>query len=89
MVDNFEDLLKYQRMMQERIQQEQSEDETIEILTIINELAPHPGQRIQKEMVLVEAGIRGIPSDVAQKLIDQLKKDRVIFEPMVGWLQKR
>ncbi len=89
MVSNFNDLLKYQNKIQAMLKKEQKEDQTIEVLSIINELAPYPGQSVQKEKVFLESAMHGVDEAEAQKIIDKLKIDRIIFEPQIGYIQKR
>lgn len=89
MVSNFNDLMKYQNKVQTLIKKEQTEDDTLEVMTIINEVAPYPGQMIQKEKIFLEAGMRGIDHKSVEKIIERLKIDRVIFEPQFGYLQKK
>ncbi len=86
---DFEELLESQRMLQSRVAREQEMDETIDILSIINEMAPYPDQRLQKEAVFVEATNRGFSHEITQAVFDKLIKDRVLFEPMPGYIQRR
>ena len=89
MADEFDELLEIQRRMQSRIVQEQQMDDELDVLAIITEMAPHPDQRLQKEAVIVEAGVRGFSPDQAEKIIEKLISDRVLFEPAEGFIQRR
>ena len=86
---DFDELLESQRMLQSRVVREQEMDETIDILAIINEMAPYPDQRLQKEAVFVEAANRGFSQGITQDVIDKLIKDRILFEPSPGFVQRR
>ena len=89
MANDFDELLDIQRRMQSRLQKEHEMDETIDILSIINEMAPYPDQRLQKEGVLIEAQNRGFPYEETERVIGKLIMDRILFEPSPGYLQRR
>ena len=86
---DFDELLESQRMLQSRVAREQEMDETIDILAMVNEMAPYPDQKLQKEAVFIEAENRGISHDITQKVFDKLIRDRIIFEPEEGYIQRR
>jgi len=86
---DFDEILRIQRQMQKRIAEEKQTDDSVEILMLINEIAPNPSQRIQKEMLLIEGGLHGFSVDYMEKTIDRLIKDRVLFIPAPGYLQRR
>lgn len=88
-MDDFEELLKIQRRMQKKIQEEQEIDDTMDVLMIFNELAPHPDQRIQREQMLIEGSLRGIVESHMNKVIDKLIIDRILMMPSPGWLQRK
>jgi hypothetical protein len=86
---DFDELLESQRMLQSRVVREQEMDETIDILAIINEMAPYPDQKLQKEAVFIEAENRGFGHELIQQVFDKLIRDRIIFEPEEGFIQRR
>lgn len=86
---DFEELLEAQRRMQSMVAREQEMTETIDILSIINEMAPYPDQRLQKEALFVEAESRGFGHALTEQVITKLIKDRILFEPMPGYIQRR
>ena len=88
-IKEFEELLDAQKKLQSLVGREQEFEETIDILQILSEMAPYPDQRIQKEAVFVEAENRGFRHDLVQKIIDKLIKDRILFEPMTGYIQRK
>lgn len=87
--DEFKELLDIQKRMQKKLKEEHEMDQSLDILTVINEMAPYPDQRIQKEQILHEAEIRGFNSDKTDKIIQKLIRDRVLFEPETGYIQRR
>lgn len=86
---DFEELLDSQRKLQSMVAREQEMTETIDILSIINEMSPYPDQRLQKEALFVEAESRGFSQALTEQVMQKLVKDRVLFEPMPGYIQRR
>jgi hypothetical protein len=86
---DFDELLESQRVLRSRVVKEHEMDETIDILAIINEMAPYPDQKLQKEAVFIEALGRGFSHEISQKVIDNLIHDRILFEPEAGYIQRR
>lgn len=87
--DEFEELLNIQRRMQSKLNQEREMDQSLDILAIINEMAPYPDQRIQKESLMYEAQSRGFSYDETEMILDKLIRDRILFEPEPGFIQRR
>jgi DNA replicative helicase MCM subunit Mcm2 (Cdc46/Mcm family) len=85
----FDKLMNYQKMVQERLRQEQQQDKKIDLLSIINQLTQGPKNMVQKEQVLVEAASRGIPEEEVHILIAKLISDNIIYEDSPGYLKKR
>ncbi len=88
-VRDFEELMDSQRRLQSRVVRDRELDETIDILSIISEMAPYPDQRLQKEAVFIEAENRGFSHEVTQDVIEKLIRERVLFEPEAGFIQRR
>ena len=86
---DFNELMEYQNMVENRLRKEQRMDRKIELLTIINQLTVGPRNLVQKEQVLVEAESRGFNEDEVEDLIDKLKEDNIIYEPSPGYIKKR
>ncbi len=76
-------------MMQKRLRREQQRDRKIDLLSIINQLTAGPKNIVQKEQLLIEAQNRGFSENEIEKLLVQLKKDNIIFEPSPGYIKKR
>ncbi|MBR9675810.1 hypothetical protein GOV05_02270 [Candidatus Woesearchaeota archaeon] len=86
---DFDEIIRIQRHMQRRLSDEKKMEDTVEVLMVINEVAPDPEQRIHKETVMVEAGIRGYSEGYVEKILDQLIRDNVLFVPAPGYLKRR
>lgn len=87
-MSEFDDLMKIQNQIRQGLLREQSENTTIIIMSIINELTSGPNDIVQIESIVVEAINRGINEEEVIKNINQLKRDRVIFETKPGFLKK-
>jgi len=79
--------MRLQRMMASRIVEEQDMDNKIKLMNIINELVTGPKQHVQKEAVLVEADLQGLPERETLRLLEELKKDNFIIEKD-GYIKK-
>ncbi|MBN2423198.1 hypothetical protein JXB41_08300 [Candidatus Woesearchaeota archaeon] len=89
MVDDFEKLKKYQSFLQKSIIKERQIDKKIELITIINHLTAGPKNLVQKEQIIIEANSRGFSDDEIEKLIQELKRDNIIYETSPGYIKKR
>lgn len=87
-MSDFEDILKIQRLMQKKIAEEKDTDDTIEVLMIMTDLSAM-NQPIQKEQVLIEGSIRGLSESRMDSMIEKLIRERLIFVPRPGWIQRR
>jgi DNA phosphorothioation-dependent restriction protein DptG len=85
----FDKLMKYQDMVQNRLRKEQNLDRKIDLLSIINQLTAGPKNLVQKEQILVETSARGITFDQANDLLEKLIEERVIIENPKGFIRKR
>ena len=85
----FDKLMKYQDMVQNRLRKEQNLDRKIDLLSIINQLTAGPKNLVQKEQILVETSARGITFDQANDLLEKLIEERVIIENPKGSIRKR
>ena len=85
----FDDLIKLQNQIRQGLLREQNMDKTISILSLINELTADPKEMVQKELVMIEAENRGISEEEVSTIIENLKKDNIIFEPSPGYIKKR
>ena len=86
--EEFQDLMRQQRMLAQSIVQESSTDSKIKLLDIINELVTPKNKKIQIESVILEAANQGFTENETITLIDELKKDHVVYETEQGFLQR-
>jgi len=86
---DFDKLMEYQNLMQQRLRTEQQVDKKIELLSIVNQLTMGPKNIVQKEQIMVEAVSRGFTEDEVDKLLDQLIKENIIYESSPGHIKKR
>ncbi len=86
--EDFEEILRIQQAMSQRLMQEQRVDRKIDILNIINDLTENGRKRAQTEAVLIEASLNGIPEREALQLIDELERDHMVRKPAAGFLER-
>ncbi len=87
--DNFDELMRIQRRMQKKIEEERQVDNTVDFMMLINEIAPHSGQKIQKEKLLIEGSMRGYTETYINDMINKLIRERMLFMPEPGYVQRR
>jgi hypothetical protein len=86
---DFNKLMEYQNMLQERLRTEQQIDRKIELLSVINQLTMGPKNLVQKEHLILEAQSQGFTESEIDILVDKLIKENIIYEPMPGYIKKR
>jgi len=86
-MDDFDRLMEIQRSMASIIRLESEVDNKIKILDILNSLSGPKGKKIQVEEVIIEAGIQGLSEAEVIATIDSLKRDRLVREPEIGFIQ--
>ncbi|MFP4524285.1 MAG: hypothetical protein ACLFO2_03165 [Candidatus Woesearchaeota archaeon] len=86
--NDFNDLLKIQRMMASRLMEESTVDNKIKLLDVINRLVTDRNRKVQKETVLVQAQEEGFSEEEALRLIQTLLDDRLIIEPEPGYVKR-
>ena len=89
MAINFEELMKYQNLLQKQLKKEQKIDQKIELLSIINQLTAGPKNLVQKEQIIIEATSRGFTEHEVELFLQQLVKDNIIYESSPGYIKKR
>ncbi len=83
------ELLAYQNMLQKTLKKEEQTDRKIDFLSIINQLTYGPKNLVQKEQVMVEALSHGFTEKEADRLLHELIKENIIFEPSSGYIKKK
>lgn len=84
---DFDEIMKVQQLMSQRLMQEQQTDHKIDVLNIVQDLTENGKRPAQVEAVLVELELSGIPSDEAQDIITELVRDRLLSRPRSGYVQ--
>lgn len=85
--NDFEELLKVQRLMASKLAEERSFDVKIKLLGIIESLSNSRKRKIQTEQVILEAEMEGLSESETVRLLDELKRDRLIAEPEEGYIK--
>lgn len=86
--DDFNELLRIQRMMAGRIIQETTVDNKIKLLDLVNKLVTDRNKKVQKEAIIYEAQAEGFVEDEILELIDELIDDGVLAESEIGYVQR-
>lgn len=86
--NDFNDLLRIQRMMASRIIQETTVDNKIKLLDLINKLITDRNRKVQTETIILEAQMEGFTEDETIRLIDELIGDHLIMEPEPGYIKR-
>ncbi len=84
---DFDELKKIQKIMQERAVKEVEQDRTIELISMVNSMIAD-GRKVQTERVYFLALDRGFTEAQVNEVIDKLIKDRIIYQPKVGYIQR-
>lgn len=75
-------------MMASRILQESSVDVKIKLMDIINDMVTDKNKKVQIESIIIEAVNQGFTEKEVIDLIEDLKKDHVVYETSPGFLQR-
>lgn len=86
--NEFNELLKIQRMMASKIIQESTVDNKIKLLNLINRLVSDRNKKVQKAIVIYEAQSEGFSDEETEEIIDELIRDDMILEPEQGYLKR-
>lgn len=86
--DDFQDLLRVQRMMAAKIIQESSVDNKLKLLDLINKLVTDRNRKVQVEVIIYEAQNEGFTDREAFRLIEELIDDGFIMQPEHGYVKR-
>lgn len=86
--DDFQEILRVQQMMSQRLMQEQRVDRKIDLLNSINELTDGGRKRVQTEAVLIQAQLEGISEQETLQVLDELERDHMVKRSQAGWLER-
>lgn len=84
--DDFDEVLRIQRMMSERVMQEQRTDHKITVLNALNELGADK-KPVQIEAVIIEVQNRGVSAQQTQNLLEELSKEHMIARNKQGYVR--
>ena len=87
MTDDFGELLRIQRMLQEKARQEIEQDNTAELMALVSSLVPE-GKKVQLEHIYVVAGQKGFTEDEVKGVLKSFVHDGIMFQPQVGYIQR-
>lgn len=79
-MSEFNNLLDIQRNMASRLSHEMHMNQTVELMSLIQQLVTDPLGRIQKELVIVEAMQHGMSESEVLELLKELVRDRMVTE---------
>ena len=84
--DEFEELMRIQRMTLRSVTNESETDNKIKLMNIINNMITNKRKKIQKESILLEAQAEGMTETEIERIIGLLKDDHLITEPEPGYI---
>ncbi len=85
--NEFNELLKIQRMMAARIIQESTVDRKIEFVQIVNQLVPGKNKKILTETLRHEARLEGFADNEIDKFIEELINEKIITQSEDGYIR--
>ena len=85
---DFDKLMEYQNLVQNRLRSELNLDRKISFISLINQLTPQ-NKAIQKEKIMIIAKEKGYESSEVSILLDALLKEKILVEPMPGYIQRK
>lgn len=85
--NDFEELLRTQRMMASKILEENSFDAKIKLLEIIRNMTTSKNKKIHTEAVIYEAQLEGLSEGDILGFLEELKRDNLISEPDEGFVK--
>lgn len=85
--DDFQEIIRVQQLMSQRLLQEHKTDNKIDLLNLINEMTENGKKPVQVEGLLIEAQLQNITEREATNLLEELERDQLITRPKTGWVQ--
>ena len=84
--DEFEELMRIQRMTLRSVTNESETDNKIKLMNIINNMITKKRKKVQKESILLEAQAEGMTETEIERIFGLLKDDHLITEPEPGYI---
>ncbi len=75
-------------MINESTRKELQDDRETELMALINSLVPYD-KKVQLEELFYAALERGFSESEIRRVINQYIKDKIFFQPEVGYIQRR
>ena len=86
--DDFQEIMRIQQMMSQRIAQESRTDHKIDVLNIITDLGDSGRKKVQVEAIIIEAQMSGIAEREVLSLLEELTQDHLIKRTNDGYIQQ-
>lgn len=87
--DDFEELLKIQRLMASKLNQENKVDNKIKLLNLLRELTKNGKKEIQTERLLIAATEEGLTENEILRYLEELERDNMVQKPKVGYINTK
>ncbi|MFP4112220.1 MAG: hypothetical protein ACLFPQ_00990 [Candidatus Woesearchaeota archaeon] len=87
MADNFRELRKIQKGIEEKAKKEIEQDQLIELISLINSLVPE-GKKVQLEHIYIAAQQKGFTEEQVNEVLRKYINDRIMYQPQVGYIQR-
>jgi DNA replicative helicase MCM subunit Mcm2 (Cdc46/Mcm family) len=87
-MDDFDEIMRIQRLINESTRQEIQDDRVSDLMALINSLVPFE-KKIQVEELFYSAMDKGFTEKEIRTVINKFIKDGILFQPTVGYIQRR
>ena len=88
MADEFDEIMRIQKMLNESTRREIQDDRLSELMALVNSLIPY-GKKIQIEVIFYAGLDRGFSEKEIRDVLNRYIKDGLLFQPEVGYIQRR
>ena len=85
--NDFDDLLRIQRMMASKIMEESNVDSKIRIMNLLRDMSGSKNKKIQVEEIIIEAQSEGYNENETLRILEELVKDKFITIPEEGFVK--
>ncbi|MFW6230615.1 MAG: hypothetical protein ACOC32_01175 [Nanoarchaeota archaeon] len=88
MADDFDEILRIQRMINESTRKELQDDRVSDLMALINSIIPFE-KKIQIEEIFYAALEKGYTEKEIRDVLNSYIRDGILFQPQVGYIQRR
>ena len=85
--NDFDDLLRIQRMMASKLMEENTVDSKIKMMTLLREMSGSKNKKIQVEEIFVETKMEGLSENETLRVLEELLRDKFIISPEDGFVK--